>query len=614
MLYKETNIPAWVPRVVTLAISMVVILSSPVQAQNPSSKDCSSYIGPTKTVSGRTVGPKTCAIVEKRSIRNVYGVAYTRIEMGISGSIEGYTVKDNSRYSGYFSDVPEYSLAQRWHFGLYYHGIGAYQSEQGSGMTIFIPESPADWNGKMFITVHGSAQYPPVGELVARKPDQYNRLMGNNSYVGLMIDQGYAVAYTRRSGTKFGSRSGSEQVTLDDGTVLNDKAYDYHVGLIQDFTRLARNFVQASLGRKPTHTYYYGHSAGTALGHLINYIPGANLDADGNKIYDGMLADDAGGGLYMPTLRVVRSGDHSVFSVKPDDTDHLVFDEAHKKAFAYQIDIAHQAYAGNDYVLGDYISNKRQNARLLVEKGLSAKTRTYEIVGVSHSDAGRVWPSEAASQNLDLSGIFDGLIDVLDRWVEAGVEPPATRSDAYDLGDVNRDGRNENAAIELPEVACPTGVYYEFPPGVKTPGRTGFAAYLREPRPAVNADTEPLPAGFDKEWLEPLDSRGYLVDLNKNTVRDTRDSMEQAWRRRGAEGKRYGVLRPNERLTHARYVSCVAASASELLQQGLLKDHAALDYIRRAIDSDIGISASQADRPRVASESIQKASVPALSR
>lgn len=115
---------------------------------------------------------------------------------------------------------------------------------------------------------------------------------------------------------------------------------------------------------------------------------------------------------------------------------------------------------------GPYISLKRRNARILVEKGLGAKSRTYEIVGVSHADAGRVWPSELRKQNLDLSGVFNGLIDVLDHWVDDGIDPGPTRSDAYSLGDVDGDGRLENSAISLPEIACPTGVYYEFPEDV----------------------------------------------------------------------------------------------------------------------------------------------------
>ncbi len=152
----------------------------------------------------------------------------------------------------------------------------------------------------------------------------------------------------------------------------------------------------------------------------------------------------------------------------------------------------------------------------------------------------------------------------------------------------NGDGQLENSAIALPEIACPTGVYYEFPPGVSRPGRTGFTAYLETPQRPVNADTTPLPPDFEENWLEPLGSRGYLVDMNKNHVRDARPSITQAWRRRTREGERYGVLGPEEVLTHDRYVSCVSRVASELFDQRLLGESAMLHYIQAAIASDIG--------------------------
>jgi len=574
----------------SVALCALVMGSLFAQTQKPSvGEDCSRYIGPRKTVNGQLVGPKTCNIVEQKKLRNAYGVAFRRVDMGISGSIPGYTVMNNLQYNEYFTNVPEFTLAQRGNMGPYFHGIGTYEADKGSGMTILLPESASDWNGKLFVIVHGSAMYPRLGNLMPRKPNQYNPLMGGNAYAGLMIDKGYAVAYTRRSATKFGSRSGAEQVTLDDGTVLTDKSYPYHTGLIIDFTQLATAFVESQLGRKTERTYYYGHSAGASIGHLINYVPGANLYENGDKVFDGILADDAGGGWYMPTLHFVRGPEkEGVFTLSVDQKDHLVFDDAHRKAFAEQIDIAHQIYAGNDYVTGPYISLKRRNARILLEKGLGPRIRTYEIQGVSHLDAGRLWRSELSSQNIDLSGVFDVLIDVLDHWVDDGIDPGPTRSDAYNLGDADRDGHLENPAVALPEIACPTGVYYEFPEGIKSPGRTGLVPYLKEARPALNADTETLPRDFSQEWLEPLDSRGYLVDMNKNHVRDTRESVTQAWRRRAEEGRKYGVLGPYEDLTHARYVSCVTQVVSELMGQNLLSESAVLEYISKAVDSDIG--------------------------
>ena len=156
-----------------------------------------------KTVQGRLVGPETCRITREIRIANVHGVAYRRIEMDISGSIDGYTVKNGPRIVN-FTDVPELSMGQQGNLGPYFHGVGVYRSDKGSGMTLFIPESSEDWNGKLFVIVHGGTRpYQPVGDLVNRTPNRYNPLMGATHYAGLMIDKGYAVAYTPPSCHKF---------------------------------------------------------------------------------------------------------------------------------------------------------------------------------------------------------------------------------------------------------------------------------------------------------------------------------------------------------------------------------------------------------------------------
>jgi len=564
----------------------------------PLDLDCNAYIGPGQTVHDSPVGPETCSVVEEPEFRNAYGSDYRRLQIGISGTIAGYTVIGRPRLE-MLTDLPEFAFAQRGNLGPYFHGIGTYYAEKGSGITLFLPKSDQDWNGKLFVLVHGMSSYGSVGELQPRKPDQYNPLMGDNSFAGLMIDKGYAVAYTSRPAARH-ENGASEQVTLDDGTVLEGKSFGYHAGLIRDWTEIAENLIQGELGRRPHRTYFYGKSAGASLGHLFNYAPGANTFANGERIFDGLLCDDPGGGWYMPTIHFKRvEGPSGRFHVERDEQDHLHFNEAHRNAFAAQFDVVHQAYVGADFVAGDYLSMKRKNARLLNQKGLGKKSRTYEIVGMSHADAGNEWPSELWSQNLELSGIFDVLIDVLDEWVEQGIEPGPTRSDDYNLGDIDGNGQLENPAVSLPEIACPTGLYYEFPPGVSRPGRTGFAPYLETPRFPINADTTPLLAekrvryglglpDFDEEWLEPLDSRGRPLDMNHNHVRDTRETIEQAWKRRASEGEIYGILSPDEKLTHARYVSCVARVVSELAKQRLISETAMVHYITEATESHIG--------------------------
>ena len=576
--------------VITVVVALAVL---PLGAQSAGTVDCRSMIGPLTSVNGRTVGPEECWMSEG-TVRNANRVIFQRLEIGVSGTIDGYTVKQGERVE-VFTDAPEFALAQRTNLGPYYHGTGYYRAPKGSGMTVFLPRSAADWNGKLFVLAHGSSHYSPIGELPPRKGDEYPLLTGANAYAGLMMDKGYAVAYTRRPASGARRRGvpsqASEEVRLDDGTVFQDKTFGFHVGLIRDWTEIARNLIQKRLGQRPERTYYYGKSGGGSLGRIFNYKPDANRDTQGNRLYDGMLIDDAGGGWYWPVQRFHRMDiSEGVFSLQPDARDTLLIDEEN---FVPQIDIAHQNYTGADFVQGSYLFVKRENARLLKEKGLGSKNRMYEIVGVSHGDAGYASRSESATKpglnNLDLGGVFDALIDALDQWAEQGVEPGPTRSDAPFLGDADGDGKIENPAVQLPEVACPIGVYIEYAKGAPRPGRTTFVPYLKEPRHVLNADTEDLPPGFDREWLEPLDARGYVVDMNKNKVRDTRENVTQAWQRRGREGEKYGILAPDETLTHQHYVQCVSEVTAELVEQNLLSRNAQTYYVRNARNSDIGI-------------------------
>jgi hypothetical protein len=163
----------------------------------------------------------------------------------------------------------------------------------------------------------------------------------------------------------------------------------------------------------------------------------------------------------------------------------------------------------------------------------------------------------------------DALIEILESWVVRGETPPPTRSDSHLLG-----AAEGNRALALPEVACPTGAYYIFPPGIER-----HRAYLTAFAP------------YDGSTLEPLDGRGYLVDLNHNNVRDRCETIDEAWQRRAEEGEQTGVLLPGQRLTHEAYVRAVEQAASELVALRLLGRVALADYLERARASTVGLDA-----------------------
>ena len=405
-----------------ILLSGLSSISREVRAQAinfPPATDCSSYIAETKTVNGRTIGPNKCEIWREWQVENVHGVPYRRIEMAVGGCVEGFTAKTGpARHPELmqFQDFIDWQLAQEGNLGPYYHGVSCYPGGlDKSGITLFLPAAEKDWNGKLYMLYHGGSPYPSIGEtLQPRKSvDEYSLLMGDNSYAGLMIDKGYAVAYTRRAAHK--ARQGDLEAVLDDGTVLKGKTLTFHLGLAKDFTELTKNFIEAQMGRPTQRTYWFGKSGGGLPGRVLNYAPGANLDSKGQKLFDGLLLNDSAGGWVLPTYYFTRTEiKDGIFSVKRHTRDHLVFDEAHKEQMAFQIDISHLGYSGSEFVEGSYNTIKRRNGRLLVEKGLAEKTRVYEIAGVSHADAGEVYPSKLSRENLDLSGFFDSLIDVLD--------------------------------------------------------------------------------------------------------------------------------------------------------------------------------------------------------
>jgi len=195
----------------------------------------------------------------------------------------------------------------------------------------------------------------------------------------------------------------------------------------------------------------------------------------------------------------------------------------------------------------------------------------YEVKGVSHFSGGHFSEKELPSRGirkggdvvlLDQSGLIDGLIDLLDNWVEKDIAPPASKSDWLELGDLDSDGVNENEAIALPEVTCPLGLYYPYPPSLGEGGSffTGFAP-------------------FDGQSLEPLDGRGVFVDMNLNRYLDHRESVDQAWHR-------LGLLKPGETFSRSKYQACVEAAVDKLEQERLISEQIAARYIQEASETD----------------------------
>jgi hypothetical protein len=501
---------------------------------------CDEFLPPRQQVGDKLVGPDKCLITSDDIVFNLKGKPFRRLELRISGTVAGFAVKQGPRF-GYFNDAPDLVFTQSGNNGPRFAGVGRYEGATGHGMSLFLPLNAADWNGKLFVTAHGAGPYGGVGTLIPRHAGaDFNPLTNLNRYVGLMIDRGYAVAHTLRSSSIVG---GDVVVTLDDGTVLPKNNVSSHAGFIAGFTAIAENIVRHRLGHDARRRYFYGFSAGSMMGRQVQYQPGANRGLDGGRLFDGFLLDDAGGGMWLPILKV--------------DGKDVLFAGRDAERFVPQIDLSHALYLGET---GDFLKLKRENARLLAQKGLGDRHRMYEIRGVSHFDAGQTSLPDLVPETLDLGGLMESFIDMLDRWVDNGIAPPPTRSDLPEIAGDEREGQSHKGAIALPEVACPLGERFVFPPAHGASRRsfqeTAFAA-------------------FDGTNLEPLDGHGRLIDMNHNGMRDRRETVREAW-------ARLGLIAAGEPFGRRAYVACVANAAANLVSEGFLPPGLIAWYVRRA--------------------------------
>ncbi|MGH9387320.1 MAG: alpha/beta hydrolase domain-containing protein [Vicinamibacterales bacterium] len=507
-------------------------------AQTPAS--CDTFLPPARDARGQKVGPSSCQMLDIAA--TIAGRAYRRIDVGLDGTVDGFVTRTGD-YKEYLTNAPDLVFPQTADDGQRFHAVAKYERAKGAAMTIVFPSDAASWNGKVWVTVHGRGTSFKEGNLKPwdKSLNPAQPAADLNKYDLLMLSKGFALVKTRRTSSE---GLGEIIATLENGTTIDDIAFNDSARYIMDFASVADNAIAKYLGTPPARRYFYGHSAGARIGRGLNYIPGLNVDRDGGAFFDGVLADDGAAGGWLPVLF-------------KDGKDVLLMSAADKAKFVPQIDVSHQMYNNiwpskmPDYMSASYLANKRSNARILRDKGLTSKHRMYEVRGISHSGGENLPDGKRGEvQILDMSKLMDRFIDMLDAWVERGTQPPPSRSDDPQVA---RGGTNL-PSIALPEIACPLGVYFPFPNSVA--GTTSFAA-------------------FTGRGLEPLDQLKVFVDMNRNGVWDQRETVEQAWRR-------MGLLGVNETLTRDRYASCVQSAARSLVSDGFLSETSAARYVEQA--------------------------------
>ncbi len=524
------------------ALGIVMAPAAAVELQPAAKTACNDLLPAAREVKGRKVGPTSCEMVESQVA--VAGKQIVRLDIGLDGTAEGYVTKAGE-YRGYMTNSPELAFAQTADPGEPVLAFADYRRAQGAAMSLFFPQDPAAWNGRVWVMAHGA------GPGTDRSWDAGlggNAARGAGAYPEELLARGFAVAVTRRAANAVAlGRNASPpptgvQAVLEDGTKVDYVAFNDSATYIKDFTDVADKFLERRLKRLPTRRYFYGHSAGARIGRGMNYTAGLNRRADGKPFFDGFFVDDSAAGTWLPV--VMKGGKDVLFTT-----------DAERAAMVPQFEVAHQGYNNiwptkrPDWVSESYLENKRRNAKIMQDKGVGAKFRMYEVRGISHAGSG---------PGLTIAPMWGQFFAMFDAWVDKAVAPPPSRSDVADIGDADRDGRIENPAIAFPQLACPMGVYYTT---TTTATSIAFAPYTGS-------------------GLEPLNEEKIFVDMNRNGVWDRRESLQQAW-------LRLGLLKPDETITRERYVACVQQSAEALRRDGFFSEKTAAQYIDHAKKTDL---------------------------
>jgi hypothetical protein len=435
-------------------------------------------------VEQRLVGPEQCRIIQDKQITNANGVAYRHVIMATSGSVFGYTAQNSRLLPPIGTGVPGegrentfadhvFILQARGNMGPYVPGTAHYQYRENTpnSIEILIPENASGWNGNLWMLMHGASHFSPL-RFFSRQANKFSRYTEASESAGALMDTGAVVVWTRRDATGNDEASvdkPSNIVKLDNGIELGvpgtqAMGLNNSMSLLRDYTVISENFIADQLGKAPDYTFFRGHSAGAATARAMLMVKGANIDHQGNKLFDGFYLDDSAGGRGAPTYfwEATVVDEIGSFRLEPSETDQMSFDPEHRSFMAPVIEVIHAAYSGGntstvprlfERVYPTYANYKRENARLNIEKGIDDIWKSYEIADVSHSDAqsqAEKYP-ELATDMIDIGGVAIALHRALEDWVILGEQPPKQRVEARDVWELDP---TIGPSIKLPETAC----------------------------------------------------------------------------------------------------------------------------------------------------------------
>ena len=142
----RTNTAAWkfLPILFTTFLVLGGGLQS-LQAGSPTDEkarpvvSCSQFMAPKRDVNGKKVGQEECLMQDHGIVEPNH--KYHRVDMGITGTLSGWIVKDGARQN-YFTSGPDFTFTQ---FGNphnpRFHGILRYEAAKGTSLSLVYPET-----------------------------------------------------------------------------------------------------------------------------------------------------------------------------------------------------------------------------------------------------------------------------------------------------------------------------------------------------------------------------------------------------------------------------------------------------------------------------------------
>jgi len=122
----------------TLLLNSTSVLWGQTSASQPVTSSGTEFMVPKKEVNGKLIGQEDVLIQEV--VITDSDRQYRRLDVGVSGTLEGWVVKEGPSGNIVTSD-PEFAFTQPGNEYRRFHGIVRYEASKGTAVTIIYPDS-----------------------------------------------------------------------------------------------------------------------------------------------------------------------------------------------------------------------------------------------------------------------------------------------------------------------------------------------------------------------------------------------------------------------------------------------------------------------------------------